>query len=91
MHIEQARPALEKATKTRVASQTTGLVIYHCLGCRVLKKKEKKLYNCFLRNFCSYASLHTVHCVQYDKDITLLSGKSLEKSVPTTMFTSYSA
>ena len=42
MCIEQAGPDLEKAAKTRVASQTTGLVIYHCLGCRVLKKKKKK-------------------------------------------------
>ena len=88
MRIEQARPDPEKAAKTQELHRRLRVCLSSLVWVIELKKTKarKKICHCFIGNVCSYAYTHTAHCMQHEKDITLLSGKSLEKSLPMTEY-----
>ena len=70
MRIEQARPDPEKAAKTQELHRRLRVCLSILVWVVELKKKqEKKLCHCFIRNICSYAHMHTAHCMQHGKDI----------------------
>ena len=76
MRIEQARPDPEKAAKTQELHRRLRVCLTILVWVVEFRKKKqnkkKKPCHCFIRNFCSYAYMHTAHCMQHEKDITLL-------------------